>query len=334
MEIVPAAALWVLTVLRLPAAFDPDRGSVFRATILAAIACTLYVPAVYYGVDPLLGGHNRVGLATLVSLLLGFWQFRTAILLAAVTDGEVRRRQLTLGRWGAGAACTAVTAGFLASRVDVTDPNLPLTYGDQPGMAVFLWTGSAFITWICVDIARVCRHNVPRMRAPAFRSAFTLIAVGCALFALVLLDRLLYGAVVAAEGPESPTAAALTSFYWIGETFAVLLVSLGLLLPRLAGHLKHAMFGLRVRVLLVEIGPIWNRVTSGQNDLILEDRPAGRLLFFSRHADTQLHRRLVEIRDCEMASPMASRRLDEYSRSAVERAEQVLERRSGAQLTQ
>ncbi|MDP9696718.1 UNVERIFIED_ORG: hypothetical protein J2X79_004301 [Arthrobacter globiformis] len=305
----------------------------FRATILAAVACTLYVPAVYYGIDPLLGGHNRVGLATLLSLLLGFWQFRTAILLAAVADGEVRRRQLALGRWAAGAACSAVTAGFLSSRVDATDPNLPLTYGDQPGMAVFLWTGSAFIMWICLDIARVCRNNIPRMHAPAFRSAFTLIAIGCVLFALVLLDRLLYGAVVKAEGTESPTAAALTSFYWIGETFAVLLVSLGLLLPRLAGHLKHAMFGLRVRLLLLEIAPIWVRVTYGQDDLILQDRRAGRLMFFG-HADTQLHRRLVEIRDCEMASPMASGRLDGYSRSVVERAEQVLERRSGAQLTQ
>ncbi len=48
MEVVPAAALWALTVLKLPAAFDPDRGSASRATILAAIACTRYVPGVYY----------------------------------------------------------------------------------------------------------------------------------------------------------------------------------------------------------------------------------------------------------------------------------------------
>lgn len=334
MEAIPAAALWVLTVLRLPIARDPDRGSVFRATILAAFACTLYVPAVYYGIDPFLGGQNRVGLATLLSLLLGFWQFRTAILLAAVADIEVRRRQLTLGRWAAGAACTAVAAGFLTSRVPVTDPNLPLTYGDQPGMAVFLWTGSAFIMWICVDIARVCRSHVPHMSTPAFRSAFTLIAVGCVLFALVLLDRLLYGAVIKVEGTASPTAAILTSFYWVGETCAVLLVSLGLLLPRLAGHLKHGTFGLHTRLLLWKISPIWNRIAFGQHELVLQDRRASRLSFFCRHAETQLHRRLVEIRDCEMANPETSGRLSAQDRSVVERAEHVLERRSGAQLTQ
>lgn len=330
MEFVPAATLWVLTILRLPAALDPHRGSVFRATILAAIACTLYIPAVYYAVDPLLGGRNHVGLATLLSLLLGFWQFRTAILLAAVDDLEVRRWQLAFGRWAAVIACSAVTAGFLGSRTPVTDPNLPISYGDQPGMAAFLWTGSAFIMWICLDIARVCHKNLPNMRGSAFRSAFALIAIGCILFALVLLDRLLYGVVTKFDGAASPAAAALTFLYWLGETFAVLLVSLGLLLPRLAGHLKHGTFVLHVRLLLLEIRPIWNRVASSQRQLILENRRATRLIALSRHAETQLHRRLVEIRDCEMAGPAAGGRLDAHDRAVVERAELALERRSGS----
>lgn len=333
MEAVPAAALWVLTVLRLPTALDAHRGSVFRATILAAIACTLYVPAVYYTVDPVLGGHNRVGLVTLLSLLLGFWQFRTAILLAAVTDTEVRRRQLVLGRFAAAAVCTTVTAGFLASRVDGTDPNLPLTYADQPGMAVFLWTGSAFIMWVCLDIARVCRSNVPHMHAPAFRSAFSLIAGGCVLFALVLLDRLIYGAVIAAEGADSQTAAALTGFYWIGETAAVLLVSLGLLLPRMAGRLRQGSFALRARLLLMQIKPIWNDVTSCQRELVLQDHRPALLVFFSRHAEAQLHRHLVEILDCELASPLARERLNEHHLSVVERAELLLESRSTPHFT-
>ncbi|MGO4586807.1 hypothetical protein AB4Z38_23450 [Arthrobacter sp. 2RAF6] len=332
MEYVPAATLWVLTILRLPAALDPHRGSVFRATILAAIACTFYIPAVYYGVDPLLGGRNHVGLATLLSLLLGFWQFRTAILLAAVEDTEVRRRQLTFGRWVAVIACSAVTGGFLTSRTPITDPNLPLSYGDQPGMALFLWSGSSFIMWICLDIARVCHNNVPSMRARAFRSAFVLIAIGCILFALVLVDRLVYGIVTKIDGATSPFAAVLTVLYWVGETFAVLLVSLGLLLPRLESHLKHGSFLLHVRLLLLEIGPIWNRVAFTHHDLILEKRRASALIVLSRHAETQLHRRLVEIRDCEMASTATNGRLDAHDRSVVERAELTLERRSGARL--
>ena len=330
MEVVPAAALWILTVLRLPAAFDPDRGSVFRATILAAIACTLYVPAVYYVVDPLLGGHNRVGLVTLLSLLLGFWQFRSAILLAAVSDAKVRRRQLALGQRVTFVVCTAVTAGFLGSRVEETDPNLPLTYGDQPGMAVFLWAGSAFIMWVCLDIARVCRSHVPHMRARAFRSAFTLIAGGCILFALVLVDRLLYGILSEAEDADSPAAVALNTFYWTGETCAVLLVSLGLLLPRLAGSPKQDLFGLRLRMLLMEIRPIWNNVAYGRRELVLQDRRATLFLFFCRHVETQLHRRLVEIRDCEMANPQVREQLSAHDKSVIERGERALEHRKKA----
>lgn len=333
MDVVPAIALWVLTAVRLPAARAPHRGSVFRATILAAVACTLYVPAVYFFVDPLLGGRNRVGLLTLVSLLLGFWQFRTAILIAAVTNDQVRRHQIAFGRWATGIACAAVTAGFLSSRVDATDQNLPLTYGDQPGMVVFLLTGSGFIIWICVDIARVCHRYIPQMHARAFRSAFTLIAAGCLLFTLVLLDRLLYGAVARSEGESSDSATALTTFYWVGETLAVLLVSTGLFLPRLSVRAKHGAFGLRVRLHLLQVGPVWNRVTSSQGHLILEKNRISRLSALARHPETQLHRRLVEIRDCEMASRDTNRRLSAHDRSVVERAEKALERRAGARLT-
>lgn len=330
MDYVPATTLWVLTVLRLPAAFDPHRGSVFRATILAAVACTLYIPAVYYAVDPVLGGRNHVGLVTLLSLLLGFWQFRTAILLAAVTNAEVRRRQLTFGRWATGFACAVVTAGFLTSRVDSTDQNLPLAYGDQPGMAVFLVVGSAFIIGVCLDIARVCRNNVPNMHTPAFRSAFTLIAGGCILFTLVLLDRLLYGYVNSTDGPNSDFAVILTTFYWSGETIAVLLVSAGLLLPRVAVHFAHAAFEIRVRMLLLQVWPIWNRVTCGRDHLILETRQNRGFMVLSRHPETQLHRRLVEIRDCEMATPKTDGHLSAHDLSVVEHAELALEKHSGA----
>ena len=120
----------------------------------------------------------------------------------------------------------------------------------------------------------------------------------------------------------------------MGESFAVLLVSLGLLLPRLAAQFRHGIFGIRARLLLLDVRPIWNRVTSNQYELILEHRPASKLLVLSRHADTQLHRRLVEIRDCEMASLTTAGRLDAHDRAVVERAELALETRSGAQRAQ
>ena len=156
-----------------------------------------------------------------------------------------------------------------------------------------------------------------------------MIAAGCILFALVLLDRLLYGYVISVEGTNSISAAALTTFYWIGETFAVLTVSAGLLLPRLAFHLNHGAFGIRSGLMLLQIGPIWTRVAAGQDKLILAKRP-NKLTALSRHPETQLHRRLVEIRDCEMASPDTNGHLSTQDRAVVERAEHALERHAGA----
>lgn len=328
MEFVPAATLWVLTIVRLPTARDARRRCVFLATFFAAVACTLYVPAVYHAVDPLLGGKNRVGLATLLSLVIGFWQFRSAILLAVLTEDERRRRQLIVGRLVTFAACAAVVVGFSASRVDATDQNLPLTYGDQPGMAVFLWTGSAFIIWVCGDIARVCRINIPGMRTRAFRSAFILIGIGCVMFALVLVNRLIYGAVVSVDGAAGPAAIALNVLYGVGETLAVLLVSVGLLLPRLASQLHHTSFDLNVRVLLLKIDPIWERITAGQRQLVLA-KPHPKLALLQRHPENQLHRRLVEIRDCEMSSPVTAARLNAQDRAVVEKAEHLLEQYGG-----
>jgi len=45
---------------------------------------------------------------------------------------------------------------FSVSRVGVTNQNLPLAYGDQAGMQLFLWSGSAFIIWVCLSVIHAC----------------------------------------------------------------------------------------------------------------------------------------------------------------------------------
>lgn len=55
MLVIAAAILWIITVLRVPVAMDRQRGSVFRTTLFAAIACTLYVFGTFNGLDPILG---------------------------------------------------------------------------------------------------------------------------------------------------------------------------------------------------------------------------------------------------------------------------------------
>lgn len=193
MDYVPAAMLWRLTAVRLPTALDKERASVLRATFFAAIACTLFIPSVYAATDPLLGGHNHVGLVLIIAILTGFWHFRTALVLAAFNDEVRRRRRLRWGRLAAAVTGTCVVAGFSLSKVDVTNRNLPLAYGDQPGMQLFLWTGSAFIIGVCVSVARTSFQCFPQMRSRTFQSGVDFFAIDCVFMVLALANRLALG---------------------------------------------------------------------------------------------------------------------------------------------
>ncbi|MDD0856765.1 hypothetical protein NHF46_01000 [Arthrobacter alpinus] len=203
MDYVPAAMLWILTAVRLPTALDKERASVLRATLFAAIACTLFIPSVYAATDPILGGHNRVGLVLVLAILAGFWQFHTAMVLAAFNNEVRRRRLLRWGRLAAAVAGMCVVAGFLLSKVDVTNRNLPLAYGDQPGMQLFLWTGSAFIIGVCVSVARTSLRFFPEMSSRTFQSGIGCFATGCIFMVLALANRLALGLL---EGVPATTA--------------------------------------------------------------------------------------------------------------------------------
>ena len=122
MQYIPAAILWILTLVRLPHANDARGRHVFWAALFAAVACTLYIPNVYFAVDVVLGGRNLAKLTTLLSVMLGFWQFRSAILVAVFTDRTGSRRRLLSGRWAVTAARPGTRGGiFIAGSARTLD---------------------------------------------------------------------------------------------------------------------------------------------------------------------------------------------------------------------
>ncbi|ALE04615.1 hypothetical protein AL755_03005 (plasmid) [Arthrobacter sp. ERGS1:01] len=303
MLLVPALTLWAMAIVRLTAIVDPRRSHLFRATVFAAAACTLHLAPVYYAVDPVLGGHNTVGLVLLLFLLTGFWQFRAAIMLAALTDNVRRRHQLAIGNSAMTVAGIAVTVGFLTSRVDRTDQNLPVTYGDQFGMQVFLWTGSLFILWACLDITFILHRHTASLHAVTFRLGFWLIGLGIAAFCLTLVDRLLSGMVMAAHDSGNDPLSFLNSLNGVAETSAVVLVGIGIVLPRLGRPVKHLLRDLQARLLLIEIHTTWRQVTTGTSDVVLNPNEISLLDFLAVKPVRRLHRRVIEVRDCEFKRP-------------------------------
>ncbi|NVN00047.1 hypothetical protein [Arthrobacter sp. SDTb3-6] len=322
MDYVPAAMLWLLTLIRIPTARDRERASVLRATFFAAVACTLFIPAVYIAADPLLGGHNHVGLLLITAILAGFWQFHTATVLAAITNNARRRRHLGRGRLAAAVAGACVIAGFAASRVDATNQNLPLAYGNQPGMQLFLWAGSAFIIWVCADVALTCLKFLPRMRSRTFKSGVGAFAAGCTLMALALGNRLALGLLEESPARNSTVLGGLNWSFTILETLAVLLVSIGLMLPRFRESPGLLRRNLRSRWLMALLTPAWWR-SSTERKYRLRNRWTPILDPVTGQATAHLHRRVIEIRDCQLRGLTLLPR----DRVLISQAEQLLQGR-------
>jgi len=325
MLVIAAAILWIITALRVPVALDPHRGGVFRTTLFAAIACTLYVLGTFNALDPILGGHNREKLPILVFLILGFWQFRSAILFAIVPESSRRRVQLVVGRLAVIGAVAAVTVGFLFSPFD-SEPDVPLSYSDHPGMMVFLWAGAAFLFWICADIARVCRRHVPAMHSPIFRTGFQLMGLGCAAFCIALVGRLLYGMISHTQGESSPASMCVGLIYSTSEIAAVVLVGVGLLVPRVVGPLSRSRLSLKARILILQLRPIWVRRTANRHDLTLGSPGSALLCCFQSHPERRLHRWIIEIRDTELAAGNSDAGMRPHEIALVEQAEKLLSR--------
>lgn len=298
MDYAPAAMLWLLTIIRIPTILHKERASVLRATFFAAIACTLFIPEVYANTDPLLGGRNHVGLVLIIAIMAGFWQFHTATVLATFIDDVRRRHHLKRGRLAAIVAGTCVVYGFSVSHVEVTNQNLPLVYGNQPGMQLFLWTGSAFIIWVCSDVALNCFRFLPELRGRSFRSGVSCFAAGCLLMAMALGNRLALGIIGESSSSDNPFVVGLNWSFPIFETLAVILVSLGLMIPRYGVSAKLLRRSLRSRWLILLLTPIW-RHSSTERKYLLRNRWTPLLDPVTGHPVDHLHRRVIEIRDCQ-----------------------------------
>ncbi|WP_104092127.1 hypothetical protein [Arthrobacter sp. GMC3] len=320
MDYVPAAMLWLLTVIRLPTALNKERAPVLRATFFAALACTLFIPAVYTAVDPFLGGRNLVGLILVIAVMAGFWQFHTATILAAINDDARRRRHLVRGRLAIAVAGSCVIVGFSVSQVEGTSQNLPLAFADQPGMQLFLWMGSAFIIWVCADVALTCLRFLPELRNGAFKSGFECFAIGCIIMALALGNALILGMMDSSPIENGTVVGGLNWSFTILETLAVLLVSVGLMLPRLSEFLQLARRNLRSRWLMVLLTPVWRR-SSHERKYLLRNRWTPLLDPIMGHTIPHLHRRVIEIRDCQFRGMTLLPR----DRILVNQAEQLLQ---------
>jgi hypothetical protein len=168
-------------------------------------------------------------------------------------------------------------------------------------------------------------------RGSAFRVGFFLVSLGCISSCLAIADRILYGSINHSPLPLTPFASVLDSAYWIGEVLAVTFLGIGLIIPALQKPARNLRQSLQARLLLIRLRPIWLQATASRRDLVLVPSRWEVVTPLKPHADRHLHRRLIEIRDGEMASGKAAE-LATTGRDRLDRAEILLRRSSGSRL--
>lgn len=323
MQYIPAAILWILALIKLPQVRDSLSSHVFWAALFAAVGSTLYAPTIYVAVDTILGGRNVAKLAAMLAVMLGFWQFRSAILVAVSTDAKLLEHRLSIGRWAIAVTGLSAIIGFALSIPVSTNTNLQLGYTDEPSLKVFLFSGAAFLVWAGMDLMLACLRALRHLHSPAFRIGFLLIALGCAASCLAIIARVLYGSISSGPNPTTTFTAVLDSSYWTLEVLAVLCIGVGLILPSLKRPVNALLRNLQARSLLIQLRPAWQRAIAAHHEIVLHHSAFEFFIPVRPHAMRLLHRRFIEIRDGEMRSGQAIIVLPDDS-ALLDRAESLL----------
>lgn len=302
MQYIPATILWILALIKLPHARDTLSRHVFWAALFAAVGCTLYAPSIYIAFDTALGGRNTAKLAAMMAVMLGFWQFRSAILVAVSSSAQLLERRLIIGRCAIAVASVSAIVGFALSNPGSTNTNLQLAYSDEPGMKVFLFSGAVFLVWAGLDLMLVCLRALRHLHSATFRLGFLLIALGCAASCLAIIARVLYGSISRGPKPTTELTAVLDSTYWTLEVLAVLCIGVGLIIPSLRRPVNALHRNLQARSLLIQLRPAWQRATAAHHEIVLNHSAFEFFVPIRPHPMMLLHRRFIEIRDGEMRS--------------------------------
>lgn len=290
-QLLMAAALFVLAAARIPALRRNGHDTVFLAAVFAGASSVLIHPAVYLAVDSAVGGINLTKLALNSFMIVGLWYLRTAVLNAVTPDSG--SRSPWLARMPLTAALVLQAIFFVLTGPTTSTTEWGYHYHDRFAGALFSMTMIVFIAWSCAEIAGTCFRYIPKMRR-SFKIGFIMVGVGSLISTLVMLKMTqevltLFVTPLAAFGTQNfPFAPA--------EMLAIVLVGLGLTIPALTGRAERAQRALRLQETIARISAIRERS--------LQSADMDRILKIPALATPQerLHRMIVEIWDAELAA--------------------------------
>ncbi|MFC8523922.1 hypothetical protein [Pseudarthrobacter sp. NPDC057230] len=313
---IPAAILWGLTLVRLPTVRIREALPAFLGALFASVAFTLYVPSVYLAVDRVIGGGNAVAVVLSEFVVAALWQIQRSLQIAT-SPSTAACGKAWRGWW---AICSvAMLLTFPWWSAPQSTRWVVSVYGAQPALLVFQTIAVAFIMTVSISALRICLPRLKRMRG-LFRSGFRMVLAGFAL-ALALGGVRLLGNFLQ---PGSEPKAAIEWFYETAQQVIVILVSLGLSLPRLAAVAQRLALTLKAAKMLRRIQPIWWNLASSEMDLVIDSKLYSRIEFLTVKSVARLQRRISEIRDSEIRAQTRGYVMDTQSAEIVREVETLL----------
>jgi len=313
---IPAAVLWALTVVRLPTVRHPEAVPAFLGSLFASIAFTLYVPSIYLAVDHSIGGGNLVGLVLSEFVVAALWQIQRSLHVATTANAPLGN-QVWACWW---ATCSvAMLSTYPWWNAPQSTRWMVSLYGAHPALLVFQIFAVAFIMTASFSALRICWPRLNQMEG-LFGAGFRMVLTGFGI-ALTMVGLRLFGNFLP-SGSESK--AAVEAFYELGQQVIVILVSVGLSLPRLTAVAQQLTLTARAASMLRPIQPIWKRLASAEMDLVIDSKPYSRAEFLSINSVARLQRRVSEIRDAEIRAQTRGYVMEPQSAETVREAETLL----------
>ena len=323
-DLLTSGILWVLTLIRLPTLRVRKSKSrpAFWGSAFASLAFTLYIPAVYVGFEKLVGGNNLTGLILSELVIASLWQIHVSLRLA--TPGAHSNSGLPSWTVGWLACSLLMLATYPAWDAGTSTRWMISEYGSHPALMVFQIVAVSFIACVSVDAVRISSPRLQRMGG-LFRAGFAIVTVGFGAAAILVAFRVLgnlfpHGSILKAS---------IEAFYETGQQLVVVLVSVGLSIPRLHFVSRTVLLNIGSRVLIWKLAPVWQALASSEKkfmkDIILDSRDYSHFDAFKPFSVSTLQRRHTEIRDGENRANLAGVFLTAPEQSLMNKAERLLQ---------
>ncbi|TFB98824.1 MULTISPECIES: MAB_1171c family putative transporter [Cryobacterium] len=293
-----SALLWLATLFCLPSVVRGRRRLLFSFLAVFALTMSLQTDLVFDVLDAALGGVN-----------VTYYLFHVTAVIAVALLNELVRAASSVqpGGWRIkpisaifpGVVILIQSVLFFGADWRLMPDIRFLDRWDYTAYAATTWVALAYFS---VTVAAACLSDRRRQRRRLTRVSLGFVVVGCAGVIVYAVVSLL-NAVMANVSHNADFATGTGGVYYAALLIAPSCLAVGFGLTAAVDGVMRVQREVQVRVLLVRLAPLWERLLSESPELSLDVPETKIHLVLTRGAAARLYRRYVEVRDCLLLYP-------------------------------